>query len=482
MDVFKAFDSVVRAERGSFTNDRTLRFTARRDILANAGLTVQAGVNVVHTAVGLVVDDVFNYPGLQAQGEPDEMVEVHFRPTLDVLARIANLSNPTDEVWIGSSLSPFPLATFRPTDLPNNFVTPQFVDKLKSKVGRNHWGIVTAFFRDGLLHVHGWAVPPANFAAGAMPSVYFDGIKVKTVNPAVESWSRSAYWFLGGAVRTGFYAVGECKTQGDYCKIELSFGSADHAAGIRRFPVYQLLTRIEQQPLPLPPVERIHRVSGPGANQHSYINGGKSDFEKFRTLIAEKGRMTSLRGIDVLDWGVGCGRLARHFIHEGAAVTGIDIDADNIAWCRANLKPSTQLVVPLMPPTPLPSNSFDVIISSSVLSHLTEPVMRAWLKELSRLLRPGGVALLSFNGDGNSYLYGSVHPDAIKALDGNGFFDEWRTPDLDGFIEDVEYYRLTLMSSSKAAEIFREHMVLDDIVVGVTSGHQDIAVLRKQAD
>jgi 2-polyprenyl-3-methyl-5-hydroxy-6-metoxy-1,4-benzoquinol methylase len=462
-------------------NDRSFQFTARRDQLDGAGLSVECGPHLLHAAAGLQPDDVFFYPEPKAASRAaDAVVNVVVRLSLPLLAKLADIAPDREPVWIRSTNSIFPLAIFDASEIPHNFVTCRYIDYMSDKVGRNHWWTSAVFARDGLMHIHGWAIPPKAWKGG-LPKVFVDGKPAQSIAPAVVDWARNAYWFLSGRVQTGFYAVAPYSANEIYSKIEIDFGVSDRREGIRRFPVYQLNAPVESLKLPIPPDQNIHRVSGPGANRYSYLNGGKSDFERFRMLIAEKAGRKTLAGLDVLDWGIGCGRLARHFLEAGSKVTGIDIDADNINWCKRNLGAGTYVPVNLMPPTPLEASGFDVIISSSVLSHLTEPVMRSWLNEISRLLRPDGVALLSFNGDGNSYFYGSVYPAAIAALDGSGFFDEWKTPDLEGYIDDSEYYRLTLMSSARAQQIFSDTMEFQEFVLGVTSGHQDIAVLRKKS-
>ena len=54
--------------------------------------------------------------------------------------------------------------------------------------------------------------------------------------------------------------------------------------------------------------------------------------------------------------------------------------------------------VPPSPPTTLPSSSFDVVYAYSVFSHLNEAVGLAWVKELARALRPGGVLIVTTQG------------------------------------------------------------------------------------
>jgi SAM-dependent methyltransferase len=97
----------------------------------------------------------------------------------------------------------------------------------------------------------------------------------------------------------------------------------------------------------------------------------------------------------VLDFGCGWGRIIRFFLREitPAHLWGCDISESALdelvaanRWCSVvRNEPS--------PPIALPSESFDLIYSYSVLSHLPESTHRSWLPEFRRLLRPGGVVI-----------------------------------------------------------------------------------------
>lgn len=50
------------------------------------------------------------------------------------------------------------------------------------------------------------------------------------------------------------------------------------------------------------------------------------------------------------------------------------------------------------PPTENSQDDFDVVFAMSVMTHLSQEDQKAWLKELHRILRVGGIALLSFHG------------------------------------------------------------------------------------
>ena len=135
----------------------------------------------------------------------------------------------------------------------------------------------------------------------------------------------------------------------------------------------------------------------------------------------------------------------------GAQITGADIDAENIAWCQANLHGGRFLTAPLWPPLDLPDACFDAVIGLSVMTHLTAEAQRAWLGEIRRILKPGGVALISFGGDGAASFASFHHTPAWWARwRATGFDDGLADPALAGKIADAEYYRVTHQTARQA--------------------------------
>jgi 2-polyprenyl-3-methyl-5-hydroxy-6-metoxy-1,4-benzoquinol methylase len=105
--------------------------------------------------------------------------------------------------------------------------------------------------------------------------------------------------------------------------------------------------------------------------------------------------------VRVLDFGCGCGRVARHVAGEGILLHGVDWNRRAVRWCQRHLPQGTFVVGRLEPPLPLDlSVAFDAIYAFSVFTHLTEALQRAWLEELGARLEPGGALAVSTHGEG----------------------------------------------------------------------------------
>ncbi len=103
-------------------------------------------------------------------------------------------------------------------------------------------------------------------------------------------------------------------------------------------------------------------------------------------------------GARILDFGCGCGRVITWLqqLDSKYQYFGTDIDPEAITWCQENLANFGEYAVnPHLPPTEYADNYFDLVYSISVFTHLSEDMQFAWLKELSRITKPGGYLLLT---------------------------------------------------------------------------------------
>ena len=101
----------------------------------------------------------------------------------------------------------------------------------------------------------------------------------------------------------------------------------------------------------------------------------------------------------ILDFGCGCGRVVRRLATLPGDVHGSDFNAAAIAWCEQNLPFARFGDNDLAPPLRYGSESFDLVYALSVLTHLPVDLQHAWVEELSRVLRPGGLLLVTTHGE-----------------------------------------------------------------------------------
>jgi SAM-dependent methyltransferase len=162
-------------------------------------------------------------------------------------------------------------------------------------------------------------------------------------------------------------------------------------------PLAPELTSTGADGLPVPPHWLIQTVS-PGPGLKRFVDGGQRAAQLFGRLIGE--RLPAEPRPRVMDFGCGCGRVARALPqHVSCELTGCDLIEAAVQWCRLNLE-GEFLVSSENPPLPLPDERFDALYAVSVLTHLDEAHQDAWLAEWRRLIRPGGLALVTYRGEG----------------------------------------------------------------------------------
>ncbi|MEL7516286.1 MAG: methyltransferase domain-containing protein [Pseudomonadota bacterium] len=106
-----------------------------------------------------------------------------------------------------------------------------------------------------------------------------------------------------------------------------------------------------------------------------------------------------LSSLQILEFGCGIGRLVMplQFRHRYPS-DAVDVSGWCISWLNRNVPNVNFKKTENDPPLPFADNSFDAIYSVSVWTHLPFDRQVPWLQEIHRILKPGGLALISTSG------------------------------------------------------------------------------------
>lgn len=150
---------------------------------------------------------------------------------------------------------------------------------------------------------------------------------------------------------------------------------------------------------PIPPAVLRARV-GVGISVQHFFATGVQNAELVKAAAEAQNRALGEMRL-VYDWGCGCGRLLlplQGHVGNGTVLAGSDVDAEAIGWLRG-AQPGMRLAVNgFEPPLPLGDGEADLLVSSSILTHLSGPDQDLWLAEVKRVLAPDGLAVISVCG------------------------------------------------------------------------------------
>jgi SAM-dependent methyltransferase len=104
-------------------------------------------------------------------------------------------------------------------------------------------------------------------------------------------------------------------------------------------------------------------------------------------------RKHEARAPRLLDLGCGTGELTAGFLKVGYSYVGIDIEPERIEYARKTY-PKGEFHVMDATAINYPDDYFDQILVTGVLHHLSDDEVRRIVREMRRVLRPGGRALV----------------------------------------------------------------------------------------
>jgi SAM-dependent methyltransferase len=153
--------------------------------------------------------------------------------------------------------------------------------------------------------------------------------------------------------------------------------------------------------LPVPPPEMVHLTAGLFGVPDLYTRFnalGELGAASIRAMLERNG-LAIERFESILDFGCGCGRIMRQWKSlTGTRLHGSDYNPYLVRWCQANIPFAAFTVNGMAPPLAYDDASFDFVYVISIFTHLLEPLQVPWAAEVARVLRPGGVALVTVHG------------------------------------------------------------------------------------
>ena len=203
---------------------------------------------------------------------------------------------------------------------------------------------------------------------------------------------------------SAFTWLGERPRLGDRLETRYRLAARDPDAGAV-FALHERPAQPGADGLPLPPADMIRMTSGlyrhasdAGVLYRRYEEGGAKSAAFIREFLGRAG--VDMSGVDaLLDFGCGCGRVVRHWAGLPGEVRGSDYNPNLVRWCADNLPFAQFDVNEGEPPLPYADDSFDFLYSISIFTHLDEPLQRPWMDELVRVVRPGGLILITVSGE-----------------------------------------------------------------------------------
>jgi SAM-dependent methyltransferase len=342
---------------------------------------------------------------------------------------------------------------------------------------RSFFGISGFDIQEGCLRVHGVLTPPA----GRFEDIEFclpKGCSARLAWPIHAPETAAFYWYMPGSPAFSFRLdifLSDAKPDSlNYLEFSVKVkGESEEYNSFRNITVPLSMQAFMNYP-PEFNVQRVQRLS----NRIGASISGVSDAHRIAKLAS---RYLDIHSeITAMDWGCGFGRVSRHFgmFAPRSTVLGCDIDHTNLKWLSDNLSQVKPVKSELSGLIDRDTSSVDLIWGISVMTHLRLDVQKLWLKELSRVLKPNGVMLLTVAG-ASSLAFTSrwISNKNIDDWNKNGQIVFGNNGAVDSDIGGKDYYIQSKQNESIVRAVWSEYVDVVDFIPAIF-GYQDMVVCR----
>lgn len=243
-----------------------------------------------------------------------------------------------------------------------------------------------------------------------------------------------------------------------------------------RVEILQILSllKIKSDFPAIPPKNLQIRVAG--AYNARFFDVGQKIVTDIDGILRDNGHNLSDKH-NVLDFGCGCGRvlIPLSLTIPSDRISGTDIDKHAIRWLQRNHSSFKNLSVNgSKPPIEYADETFDFIYGISVFTHLPEKLQKLWLRELSRVMKPGGIGLFTTHGE---KYFRDLPESAMDELAAKGFHYSVGLP-TDGL---PRYYQTSFQTAEYINRAWSRHFDVLEIRQEGINGNQDAVLVRKRS-
>ena len=217
-------------------------------------------------------------------------------------------------------------------------------------------------------------------------------------------------------------------------------------------------------PIALPDARSRARVAGATSEFYFNLDGYTTALKLDAIAQRFAGRPISELG-PLLDWGCGCGRVARFIARTDGELYGVDIDADNVEWCARHVEGSFD-VISTTPPTGYGNNFFGAIYGISVFTHLDQHHEQLWLAELHRIAKPGAPCC-SFRSRQQNAIARAGLSLSMSRRRLMKVVDIGRSYDIDAVTQGSDYYRNVFHQPGYIANVWGKYFEILAIEEGI---------------